>query len=195
MPCRHEVKGMKSIRNPFKRNKEQQELDKRQLERALEIVKEGHNSTIWPVYSRLGKAKLEVEVIDEERTTITNCKIVEENWLEFKHRGAKKRVIIVQPPKVKEQARRIFGIPKRERSLLFHVGADAECTHDPLRSSLDLEPIRHAINMSQVIVKSGLFQQIISSVKKKLGIEFWLPWLIIAAITVFAMYGLGNGGY
>ena len=121
-------------------------------------------------YNKIGKAKIFVEILDEERCIRVPAKIKDEHFLEFKYQKQKREVLIITQPKIDEEERgnRIARlILNAKRRLIWHVGARAEATHDPEKSQLDLVQITTSMRLTKVLIKSRVLEAIAKATPKQ----------------------------
>lgn len=146
---------------------------------------------------RLNKPKIMVEIVDEERAVIKRAKIVNDVWLHFRQgrgKNSKRQVIILNQPKVLEIHRDnplLSLILPLRRSLIWHVGARAEATHDPEKAQLDIPQISIATNQVKVLLKSDVLEAAAKATPKtKTTILEIILAVGITVIGVAAMYFL-----
>jgi hypothetical protein len=146
----------------------------------------------FPEYRKLGKAKIYVCIHFPGDEFLVPAKITEEHWLQFRHNNKKWQILIVTQPKVMHQKR---WWVKNERKLVFHCGWKSETTHDPEKTQLDLPTIDAAVKVAKPVIKGDMFKALAQSVKKRSGIEFWLPWVIVFVENIMLMYIFGGGTF
>ena len=139
---------------------------------------------------RIKKVLLTVKVYKQGFSETVFCKLDGEHWIKFKTcDGKKHKKMIGIEPLINERVSGSWIWKARRREIQFHVGYNAEATHDPSKASYNIASVENMIGTTKMICESDLFAVAAKpvSIQKKLIdlIMFALPWIgVVACVFV-----------
>jgi len=169
-----------------------QEVKTLQDEKAA--LDEGKNSGIESSqYSvkkgRIGKQRIEIEVLDGERSSFYPAKIIDGYWIQWKDDNEVHKKIIGTRPRTFEYKTFIFW----RRGLKYYIKRDAEITHEPDASAFVLPQAKFAMRIVAAVIKAETFVEIAKATRGKDRKEL-IIWLV--AFVILGLGGIaGSGGY
>jgi len=170
-------------------NKEIKDLleEKDELAKGKELGIESSQFSIKK--GRIGKQRIEIEVIDGERTGFFPAKIIEGYWIEWKEGKETYKKIIGTKPRTFEYKTFIFW----RRGLKYYIKRNAEVTHEPDASAFVLPQAKFAMRIVAAVIKAETFVEIAKATSGKNTKELII---FIAAIVIMGIAGIaGTGGY
>ena len=137
------------------------------------------------------KTKLVAIVSEKGYTEIVPAKFVGENKIGFKlSDGTLKTPYIFAHPTLMEIS--LGRFKRKERAIAFHVGRRAECTHDPMNSTLDIPTIQMANELCVSLIKNDVIDAMSKAAEGKKLMREYIPWAVIALLMSIVILVMGD---
>lgn len=152
--------------------------------------------------SKPALAKEAVLVTDQTNMKLVACAMKDDGSFTHKAYGTSKLVKNSRIPHVLEISSSIFPsklmrfiVPRKVRVRVYTVRKESEVSHDPNNDEFDPKEKRKlesVLMLQGKMMKADFAGKIAEGMKPKMGLMEYIPWFVVAIISVIAMLSMGE---